>query len=158
MKKVDLPHYGLFGIHKTGANGIFDFLRSDKKNESREAQADSRLDYQERSGQSRRDNRFERGEIRREGRLVKAENKVNNVLDGGRTKAGKIVDGFFDLFKPKDNYNDYPISNYPQTAQISTTQKSNQMGNWILVGGLVLSGIAGSIYFNKKGDKPKSRK
>ena len=71
MRKVDLPHYGLYGMHHhTGANGIFDFLRSDKAIESRESRKDSRLDYRETSGQARRDNRFDRGQIRREQRLI----------------------------------------------------------------------------------------
>ena len=42
--------------HYTGANGIFDFLRSNKAIESRETRKDSRLDYREKSGQARRDN------------------------------------------------------------------------------------------------------
>jgi len=139
MNKVDLPNYGLYGLHKTGVNGIFDFLRSDKAIARREVRKDSRLDYREKSGQARRDNRFDRGEIRREKRLIKAENRAQSFLDTGRTKAGNFISNAFNLFKPKESYNDYPIDNYSQTSQINTTGKSNQMGNWLLMGGLMTS-------------------
>lgn len=158
MNKVDLKHYGLYGMHTTGVNGIFDFLRSDKAIASREVRKDSRLDYKVKSGQARRDNRFERGEIRRDKRLIKAENKAQSILDTGRTKAGNFITNAFNLLKPKEAYNDYPMDNYSQTAQINATGKSNQMGNWILMGGLIISGVAGAIYFNKKDDNLKSKK
>jgi len=158
MNKVDLKHYGLYGMHTTGANGLFDFLRSDKAIASRETRKDSRLDYKEQSGQERRDNRFERGEIRRDKRLIKAENKTQSVLDTGRTKAGNFISNAFDFFKPKETYNDYPMDNHPQTAQINSTGKNNQMGNWLLMGGLIVSGVAGMIYFNKKDNQPKFKK
>ena len=158
MNKVDLKHYGLYGMHTGGVNGIFDFLSSDQAMASRETRKDSRLDYKEHSGQVGRDNRFERGEIRRDKRLIKAENKAQSILDTGRTKAGNFISNAFNLLKPKETYSDYPLDNYPHTAQINTTGKSNQMGNWLLMGGLIISGVAGAIYFNKKDNQPKSKK
>ena len=158
MNKVDLPHYGLYGMHPTGVNGIFDFLRSDKAIASREVRKDSKLDYREKSGQARRDNRFERGEIRREKRLIKTENRAQSFLDTGRTKAGNFISNAFNFFKPKETFNEYPLDHYPQTAQINSTGKSNQMGNWLLMGGLIISGVAGTIYFNKKEENQKSKK
>lgn len=158
MKKVDLPHYGLYGMHSNGVNGLFDFLRSDKAIASRDARKDSRLDYKEQSGQARRDNRFERGEIRREKRLIKAENNAQSVLDTGRTKAGNFISNAFNLFKPKDDFNDYQFEGDQEMAQINPTGSSNQMGNWILMGGLIISGVAGMIYFNKNQEKSKPKK
>lgn len=158
MNKVDLNHYGLYGMHNTGANGLFDFLRSDKAIASRENRKDSRLDYKEQSGQARRDNRYERGEVRRDKRLIKAENKTQSILDTGRTKAGNFITNAFNLFKPKETYQDYPLDNYPQTAQINTTSKSNQMGSWLLMGGLIASAVTGVWYFGKNDKQTKTRK
>jgi hypothetical protein len=156
MNKVDLKHYGLYGMGKTGINGVFDFLRSDEAIARRKIRKNSRLDYREQSGQARRDNRFERGKIRREKRLIKAENKAQSILDTGRTKAGNIISKAFDLFKPRETYQDYPTDNYAQTAQIKTTTKSNKMGGWLGVGALAASIAAGTYYFNTK--QPKSKK
>ena len=154
MRKVDLPHYGLYGMHPSGVNGILDFLRSDKAIASREARKDSRLDYREDSGQARRDSRFDRGEVRREKRLIKAENKAQSVLDTGRTKAGNFISNAFNWLKPTQP--SYPVKEQ-QYAQIQTAPKSNQAGGWIL-GGLIVSGIAGAIYFKNKDEEPTTKK
>ncbi len=153
MNKVDLKHYGLYGMHTTGANGLFDFLKSDKAIASHETRKDSRLDYREESGQDRRDNRFERGEVRRDKRLIKAENKAQSILDTGRTKAGNFISSAFSFFKPKEQYNDYP----PQYAQI-TAPENNKMGSTTLA--LITVGLilGGGIYYSKKDHKPKTKK
>jgi len=151
MRKVDLPHYGLYGMHQTGANGIFDFLRSDEAIASRETRKDSRLDYREQSGQARRDNRYERGQLRREKRVVKAENRVDNAYNG-TSKIGNIATGIISLFKPKENY---PI-NEPQYTQLDATTKTNAAGGWIM-GGVLASMVLGTIYFTNKNEKPKKK-
>ena len=145
MKKVDLPHYGLYGMHQTGANGIFDFLRSNKAIETRETRKDSRLDYREKSGQARRDNRFERGQVRREKRLVKTENRLDNAYNGTST-VGNITSGIINLFKKTEPQ--YPIDQ-SQYAQLDTTQKTNSAGGWIM-GGVLASMVLGTVYFSNK--------
>ena len=152
MRKVDLPHYGLYGVHQTGANGIFDFLRSDKAIASRETRKDSRLDYREDSGQARRDNRYERGQLRREKRVIKAENRVDNTYNG-TSKIGNIATGIINLFKPKETYS--PIDN-TQYAQIDTTAKTNKAGGWIM-GGLAASLVLGTIFYKNKNEAPKKK-
>ena len=152
MRKVDLPHYGLYGMHHTGANGIFDFLRSDKAIASRDNRKDSRLDYRETSGQERRDNRFERGQLRREKRVIKAENRVDNAYNGTST-VSNIASSLINLFKPKETY--YPI-NEPQYAQLDTTTKTNTAGGWIM-GGVLASMVLGTIYFTNKNENPKKK-
>ena len=152
MRKVDLPHYGLYGMHQTGANGIFDFLRSDKAISSRETRKDYRLDYKEQSGQARRDNRNERGQLRREKRVIKAENRVDNAYNG-TSKIGNIATGIISLFKPKETY--YPTDE-PQYAQLDTTTKTNAAGGWIM-GGVLASMVLGTIYFTNKNEKPKKK-
>jgi len=152
MNKVDLKHYGLYGMHHyTGVNGILDFLRSNKSIAKREVRKDSRMDYRERSGQARRDNRFERGQIRREKRLIKAENKAQSILDTGRTKVGNMISNAFDLFKPKQTYQDYPVDN-THYAQIEAP-KVNKAGGIFL--GVVVAGLAlgSGIILSKKETK-----
>ena len=151
MRKVDLPHYGLYGMHQTGANGIFDFLRSDEAIASRETRKDSRLDYREQSGQARRDNRYERGQLRREKRVVKAENRVDNAYNG-TSKIGNIATGIISLFKPKENY----PTHEPPYAQLDTTTKSNAAGGWMM-GGILASMVLGTIYFTNRNEKPKKK-
>ncbi len=152
MKTVDLPHLGLYGLHSSGVNGIFDFLRSDKSIASREDRKDSRLDYRETSGQARRDNRFERGQVRREKRLVKSENKLDNAYNGNST-IGNIAGGIISLFKKKEPQ--YPIDN-SQYAQLDTTKKTNSAGGWIM-GGLAASMILGTIMYKNKNESPKKK-
>lgn len=150
MRKVDLPHYGLYGMHQTGANGIFDFLRSDKAITSRETRKDSRLDYREDSGQARRDNRYERGQLRREKRVIKAENRVDNAYNG-TSKIGNIATGIISLFKKKEPQ--YPVDNM-QYAQLDTTKKTNSAGGWVM-GGLAASLALGTILYKNKSSKKK---
>jgi hypothetical protein len=153
MRKVDLPHYGLYGMHHhTGANGIFDFLRSDKAIASRATRKDSRLEYKETSGQARRDNRFERGQIRREKRLIKSDNRLINAQNGNSTLTN-IASGLVSLFKKKEP--NYPIEP-SQYAQIDTTPKTNAAGGWIM-GGALASMVLGTLYFTSKKDKPKKK-
>ena len=151
MNKVDLPNYGLYGLHKTGVNGIFDFLRSDKAIARREVRKDSRLDYREKSGQARRDNRFTRGEIRRDKRLIKAENKAQSFLDTGRSKVGNIISNAFNLFKPKETYSNYPV-NEAQYAQIEAP-KINKAGGIAM--GIIATGLllGGGVLLSKKETK-----
>ncbi len=153
MEKADLPHYGLYGMHQTGANGLFDFLRSDKSIASRETRKDSRLDYREQSGQARRDNRFDRGQVRREKRLVKTENKLDSAYNGTST-VGNIASGIINLFKPKEPQ--YAIDN-TQYAQLDTTKKTNAAGGWIM-GGVLASMVLGTVYFSNKKETPKNKK
>ena len=152
MRKVDLPHYGLYGMHQTGANGIFDFLRSDKAISSRETRKDYRLDYKEQSGQARRDNRYERGQLRREKRVIKAENRVDNAYNGTST-VSNIASSLKNLFKPKETY--YPIDE-SQYAQLDTTKKRNSAGGWIM-GGLAASLVLGTIFYKNKNEAPKKK-
>ena len=153
MRKVDLPHYGLYGVHQTGVNGIFDFLRSDKSIASRASRKDSRLDYRETSGQDRRDNRFERGQVRREKRLINSENRMFNAQNGNST-FNNIASGLVHFFKK--NEPSYAIDN-TQYAQIDTTPKTNKAGGWIM--GLAVAGLVlgGGIMLSKKDKKPNKK-
>ena len=153
MRKVDLPHYGLYGIHQTGANGIFDFLRSDKAIASREVRKDSRLDYRAESGQARRDARYERGQLRREKRIIKSENRVTNTQNGTST-IGNIAGSLISLFKKKEP--SYPMDDPSQYAQIDTTTKTNAAGGWIM-GGVLVSMVLGTLYFTNKKEDPKKK-
>ena len=154
MRKVDLQHFGLYGMHHhTGVNGLFDFIRSDKAIANRETRKDSRLDYRETSGQARRDNRFDRGQTRREKRLIKSENRMFNSQNGTST-VRNIANGLVNLFTKKEP--SYPVDPTPY-AQIDTTPKTNKAGGIVMA--LVATGLVfgGGVLLSKKDRKPKKK-
>lgn len=143
MKKVDLPHYGLMGI--------FDFLKSDEAIKRAEERKTSRLDYKADAGQDRRDTRLETGEIRRDTRVIKQEIRQNNIVNGtgGSGLLSSIVGA---IFTPAQTPAQTP--NYSNVTPYEP--KTNNAGG-IMLGVLVVSGIAGAFYFGNKDKDPNSK-